>query len=157
MLISLTNPRTLPSIFHCWRQWRHSTAPPAARGLVPRCASIGQPNRGSSQEYFADGMTEERIGRLSNIRGLRVISHTSAMQYKHTLLSAPEIARTLRVDVLVEGSDTKGKSDSCPGPVDSRRDRRGASPNGLRSALGRKSERVWHLRARLTPKLTRIT
>jgi len=104
MLISLTNPRTLPSIFHCWRQWRHSTAPPAARGFVPRCASIGQLNRGSSQEYFADGMTEERIGRLSNIRGLRVISHTSAMQYKHTLLSAPEIARTLRVDALVEGS-----------------------------------------------------
>jgi len=57
-----------------------------------------------AQEYFADGMTEEVIGRLSMIRGLRVISRTSAMQFKDTRLSAPEIARTLGVDALVEGS-----------------------------------------------------
>ncbi len=58
----------------------------------------------SSQEYFADGMTEELIGRLSTIRGLRVISRTSVMQFKDTKLLAPEIARTLGVDALVEGS-----------------------------------------------------
>jgi TolB-like protein/DNA-binding winged helix-turn-helix (wHTH) protein/tetratricopeptide (TPR) repeat protein len=57
-----------------------------------------------AQEYFADGMTEEMIGRLSMIRGLRVISRTSAMQFKDTRLSAPEIARKLGVDALVEGS-----------------------------------------------------
>ena len=57
-----------------------------------------------AQEYFADGMTEEVIGRLSMIRGLRVISRTSAMQFKDTRLSAPEIARKLGVDALVEGS-----------------------------------------------------
>ncbi|MGC1297761.1 MAG: tetratricopeptide repeat protein [Alloacidobacterium sp.] len=57
-----------------------------------------------AQEYFADGMTEELIGRLSMIRGLRVISRTSAMQFKDTRLSAPEIARKLGVDALVEGS-----------------------------------------------------
>jgi tetratricopeptide (TPR) repeat protein len=38
------------------------------------------------------------------IRGLRVISRTSAMQFKDTRLSAPEIARKLGVDALVEGS-----------------------------------------------------
>jgi hypothetical protein len=38
------------------------------------------------------------------IRGLRVISRTSAMQFKDTRLSAPEIAKTLGVDALVEGS-----------------------------------------------------
>src|SRR5439155_17811741 len=57
-----------------------------------------------TQEYLADGMTEELIGRLSMIRGLRVSSRTSVMQFKDTKLSAPEIARTLSVDALVEGS-----------------------------------------------------
>jgi TolB-like protein/DNA-binding winged helix-turn-helix (wHTH) protein/Flp pilus assembly protein TadD len=57
-----------------------------------------------AQEYFADGMTEEVIGRLSMIRGLRVISRTSVMQFKDTHLSAPEIAHKLGVDALVEGS-----------------------------------------------------
>jgi tetratricopeptide (TPR) repeat protein len=49
-------------------------------------------------------MTEELIGRLAGIRDLRVISRTSVMRFKDTKLSAPEIARTLGVDGLVEGS-----------------------------------------------------
>jgi len=57
-----------------------------------------------SQEYFADGMTEELIGKLSKIHRLRVISRTSAMHFKNTQLSVPEIAKTLGVDVIVEGS-----------------------------------------------------
>jgi pentatricopeptide repeat protein len=56
------------------------------------------------QEYFADGMTEAVIGRLSTIRGLRVISRTSVMRFKDTRTSVPEIARTLGVDAIVEGS-----------------------------------------------------
>lgn len=57
-----------------------------------------------SQEYFADGMTEELIGRLSAIPGLRVISRTSAMRFKDTHEAVPAIARTLHVDAIVEGS-----------------------------------------------------
>jgi TolB-like protein len=57
-----------------------------------------------SQDYIADGMTEELIGRLSRIHGLRVISRTSAMHFKNTQLSVPEIARMLGVDAIVEGS-----------------------------------------------------
>ena len=57
-----------------------------------------------AQEYFADGMTEEVIGRLSMIRGLRVISRTSVMRLKDTHMSAPEIAKMLHVDAIVEGS-----------------------------------------------------
>ena len=57
-----------------------------------------------AQEYFAAGMTEEVIGRLSMIRGLRVISRTSVMRFKDTHMSAPEIAKTLNVDAIVEGS-----------------------------------------------------
>jgi TolB-like protein/Tfp pilus assembly protein PilF len=57
-----------------------------------------------TQEYLADGMTEALIGRLSAIHGLRVISRTSVMHFKDTQLSVPEIARTLHVDAIVEGS-----------------------------------------------------
>jgi TolB-like protein/DNA-binding winged helix-turn-helix (wHTH) protein/tetratricopeptide (TPR) repeat protein len=57
-----------------------------------------------TQEYLADGMTEALIGRLSMIRGLRVISRTSVMSLKDTKLSARDIAKTLQVDALVEGS-----------------------------------------------------
>jgi len=57
-----------------------------------------------TQEYLADGMTEALIGRLSAIHDLRVISRTSVMRFKDTQLSVPEIARTLRVDAIVEGS-----------------------------------------------------
>ncbi len=58
----------------------------------------------ATQEYLADGMTEELIGRLAGIRDLRVISRTSVMRFKDTKLSVPEIAKTLGVDTLVEGS-----------------------------------------------------
>ena len=57
-----------------------------------------------AQEYFSDGMTEAIIGHLSMIRGLRVVSRTSVMQFKDTRMSAPEIAKRLQVDALVEGS-----------------------------------------------------
>jgi len=68
--------------------------------VLPLKNLSGYPN----QEYLADGMTEELIGRLSGIRNLKVISRTSAMQFKDTKLSAPEIANALHVDALVEGS-----------------------------------------------------
>jgi serine/threonine-protein kinase len=56
------------------------------------------------QEYFADGMTEALITDLGKIGALRVISRTSAMLFKGTKKSAPEIARELKVDALVEGT-----------------------------------------------------
>jgi TolB-like protein/Flp pilus assembly protein TadD len=58
----------------------------------------------STQEYLADGMTEELCGRLARIHDLRVISRTSVMRLKDTKLSVPEIARMLDVDAIVEGS-----------------------------------------------------
>jgi len=57
-----------------------------------------------AQEYFAEGMTEEIIGRLSMIRGLRVISRTSAMHFKDTRAPLSEIVKALGVDAMVEGS-----------------------------------------------------
>jgi len=60
----------------------------------------GDPN----QQYFADGMTEELTAELSQIGALRVVSRTSAMRYKGTHKSVPEISRELSVDAVVEGS-----------------------------------------------------
>ncbi len=56
------------------------------------------------QEYFADGMTEQLTTDLGQISALRVISRTSAMHYKGTSKTLPEIARELHVDAVVEGS-----------------------------------------------------
>jgi len=57
-----------------------------------------------AQEYFVDGMTDALIGDLAQIGALRVISRTSAMHYKGTNKSLPEIARELNVDAVVEGT-----------------------------------------------------
>src|SRR5437588_12316106 len=57
-----------------------------------------------SQEYFADGMTEELITYLAQIGSLRVISRTSAMRYKATNRTMPDIGRELNVDAVMEGA-----------------------------------------------------
>jgi TolB-like protein/DNA-binding winged helix-turn-helix (wHTH) protein len=56
------------------------------------------------QEYFADGITEELITDLAQIKALHVISRTSMMRYKATKKSVPEIGRELNVDTILEGS-----------------------------------------------------
>ncbi len=55
-------------------------------------------------EYFADGITDEITSRLGVIKGLGVISRTSAMQYKKTEKGLPEIAGELGVDYILEGT-----------------------------------------------------
>ncbi len=57
-----------------------------------------------SQEYFADGMSDERITALAQISSLRVISRTSIMTYKRVRKLLPEIARELNVEAVVEGT-----------------------------------------------------
>jgi serine/threonine protein kinase/Tfp pilus assembly protein PilF len=59
----------------------------------------------AEQNYFVDGVTDELIGQLAQISGLRrVISRTSVMRYKNTKKPLPEIARELNVDAVVEGT-----------------------------------------------------
>ena len=56
------------------------------------------------QEYFADGMTDALISDLARIPALRVISRTSAMTFKGVHRPLPEIARSLGVQTIAEGS-----------------------------------------------------
>jgi adenylate cyclase len=58
-------------------------------------------------EYFADGLTEELITVLSQLKGLRVIARTSVMQYKSTAKAIPQIGGELRVSSILEGSVRK--------------------------------------------------
>lgn len=60
----------------------------------------------STQDYFADGMTDTLITNLAGLRSVRVISSTSAMRYKHSEKSLPQIARELDVDAVVTGTVT---------------------------------------------------
>ena len=58
----------------------------------------------ASQDYFADGMTDELISDLGQVSALRVVSRTSVMAYKRARKPLPQIARELNVDAVVEGT-----------------------------------------------------
>ncbi len=62
-----------------------------------------------NEEPFADGMTEELIVRLSQVPGLRVSAPTAAFQFKDKQVPVPEIARSLGVSYLLDGSVRKSE------------------------------------------------
>ena len=62
------------------------------------------------QDYFADGMTEEVIARLSKIGALRVTSRRSVMRFKSTAAPLAEIARALNVEAVIVGSVRRAAS-----------------------------------------------
>jgi TolB-like protein/DNA-binding SARP family transcriptional activator len=57
-----------------------------------------------AQEDFADGMTDELTTTLAKIEGLHVIAHQSVRQFKRSERPVPEIARSLGVGYVVDGS-----------------------------------------------------
>src|SRR6202790_142300 len=62
------------------------------------------------QEYFADGMTDALITNLAQIGSLKVISRTSAMHFKGSKETLPQIGRDLQVDAVVGGTVTRGEN-----------------------------------------------
>ena len=56
------------------------------------------------QEYYSDGITEQLITDLSYAKPLRVLSRSSTIRFKGSHLSAPQIAKQLHVDALIEGT-----------------------------------------------------
>src|SRR5262249_5999345 len=105
----MANGNSNSNLSKSWRRVQHEWFPPCLSSRVGRTFScsrgyLRKRDHRALQEYFADGMTEELIGRLSMIHGFRVISRTSAMHFKNTQLSMPEIAKSLGVDAIVEGS-----------------------------------------------------
>jgi TolB-like protein/DNA-binding winged helix-turn-helix (wHTH) protein/Flp pilus assembly protein TadD len=62
-----------------------------------------------SEDFFADGMTDQLITDLAKVGSVRVVSRTSVQHYKGTKKSLPEIARELNVDDIVEGSVVRSR------------------------------------------------
>src|SRR5580698_9812828 len=89
-------------IFFAWLFRSGGRAPAGIRSLavLPLESLSGD----ASQNYFADGMTDELITDLAQISALRVISRTSVMAYKGARKPLPQIARELNVDAMVEGT-----------------------------------------------------
>jgi len=84
------------------RDWLRRRSNPQVRSLavLPLQNLSGDP----TQEYFADGMTEELITELAELGSVRVISRTSVMQYKGAQKPLRQIADELGVDAILEGS-----------------------------------------------------
>lgn len=78
----------------------HSSARIRSVAILPLDNMSGD----ASQEYFADGITDELITNLAQVSSLRVISRTTMMQYKSAKKTLPQMARELNVDGVVEGS-----------------------------------------------------
>jgi serine/threonine protein kinase/tetratricopeptide (TPR) repeat protein len=88
------------AVVYWWGQRRPAARSIQSLAVLPLENLTGDPN----QDYLADGMTEVLITSLGQISSLRVISHTTAMQYKNAHKPLPQIARELNVDAVVEGS-----------------------------------------------------
>ncbi|MHB8270581.1 winged helix-turn-helix domain-containing tetratricopeptide repeat protein [Bradyrhizobium sp.] len=92
----------LLAVFLSWffYSWRHPLSTIHSLAVLP----LENLSNDASQDYFADGMTDELITHLGQISAIRVISRTSAMTYKNAHKPLAEIARELNVDAVVEGS-----------------------------------------------------
>jgi TolB-like protein len=80
--------------------------PPARGPVIASIAVLPFDNlsRNAEEEWFSEGMTETLITELAKVRGLKVISRTSVMQYKNVKKPLKQVGAELGVDAVVEGS-----------------------------------------------------
>ena len=64
----------------------------------------------SEQEYFSDGITEDIITDLSKISALEVVARNTAFTFKGKVIDVKEVARTMDVSHVLEGSVRKAGS-----------------------------------------------
>jgi transcriptional activator of cad operon len=84
-------------------------APPAQTSIAV-LPFLDLTSESMDQEYFADGMTEELIDRLSKVPGLRVPPPTSSFYFKGKKTSIADIAKSLGVAYVLDGSLRKSGS-----------------------------------------------
>jgi serine/threonine-protein kinase len=82
----------------------HREAEPTGPGTTRLLAVLPFENLGdSTDEYFADGITDEVRGKLATLGGLKVIASSSARQYKGSTKTPEQIAQELGVHYLLVG------------------------------------------------------
>ncbi len=74
--------------------------PPVKLAVLPLANLSGD----TAREYFANEMTDDLIGKLGQVSGLRVIGRASVMKFKQATNSLAEIAQQLNVDAVVQGT-----------------------------------------------------
>ena len=96
----------LAGIAALWHPWHRSARAVAPMADVASVAVLPFDNLTGNRtdQYLSDGMTEEVIGQLARVRGLKIISRTSAEALKGTRLTLRQIADTLGVRNVLEGS-----------------------------------------------------
>ncbi len=106
IVISLLSAAIVMFAWHTWWSPTKSDKRVAPGGVIESVAVLPLRNLSNdpTQRYFVEGMQDALIARLSRTTDLRVISRTSTLRYETTEKSAPEIARELNVDALIEGS-----------------------------------------------------
>src|SRR5438046_1293383 len=89
------------------RKKNAAVEPPSADAAVPEKSIAVLPFENLSEDksnaYFAEGIQDEILTRLSKIADLKVISRTSTQNYKSTPENLPEIAKQLGVAHILEG------------------------------------------------------
>src|SRR6266576_2588244 len=100
--ISAFAPLLLMVFLVAWKLHSWNRPSPVIRSLA--VLPLDNLSGDASQNYFADGMTDELISDLGQISALRVISRTSVMAYKRARKPLPQIAGELNVDAVVEGT-----------------------------------------------------
>ena len=83
--------------------WRADHPAPSARSVAV-LPFLDLTTQEMKEEYFADGLTEELINRLSKLPGFEVPSATASFHYKNQDLAPGKIADELRVRYLLDGS-----------------------------------------------------
>src|SRR6202453_2331749 len=101
IIVALALVLSLP-ILAVWLFHSYGPAPTRIRSIA--VLPLENLSGDTSQNYFADGMTDELITDLAQISALRVISRTSVMVYQGARKPLPQIARELNVDAVVEGT-----------------------------------------------------
>ncbi len=103
---SLAGAVALGALAVLWHPWRRPARAALAMADVASVAVLPFENlTGSPNDlYLSDGMTEEVIGQLAQVRGLKVISRTSTEALKGAHLTLRQIADTLGVRHILEGS-----------------------------------------------------
>ncbi len=109
--VTLKNVRVPGSIYRVVSAWKDGSARrtrvDGSRSRLIAVLPLASISPDPQDAYFADGLTEELISELSQVRGLSVIARTSVAPYKTAPKSIAQVANELGVGTVVEGSVRK--------------------------------------------------